>query len=100
MTKTRKKRRHGRPITGKAFVTYLKYHRMLQGLSQEDLAKAARMSQSHYCDIERGLKRPGPGQIENLAMAIKRPKEEVIGKLYGVDPRDMVCEPAQGNGVG
>lgn len=71
-------------------MTYLKFHRYTLQMTQAKLAKAAGMSQTHYCEIERGIKRPGPKQLGKLAEAIKRPKEELIAKLYGVDPASMV----------
>ncbi len=70
---------------------YLKFHRMTLGLTQADVARKAGVTQGTYCDYERGIKKPGPKMHRKLADALHRPVQEFTGKLYGVNPADMVA---------
>jgi transcriptional regulator with XRE-family HTH domain len=75
--------------TRKAFVTYLKFHRMKLGLTQYQVARAARISQGHYCEIEKGYIKPLPVVHKRIAEALGRPLDEFTGMLYGVNPAQM-----------
>lgn len=67
----------------------MKFHRLRLGLTQEEVARRAKVSQGAYCDYETGRKKPRPGIHLRLAEALERPSEEFTGKLYGVDPAEM-----------
>ncbi len=72
---------------------YLKYWRLVRGLTQEKAAKAAGISQGFWSDMERRGKKPSdPEMWSDIAHAIERPIEEVIGKLNNVNPAEM-CIP-------
>ncbi len=71
-------------------MNYLKYHRMTLGMTQEQVAKKARIGQGTYCDYERGMKKPRPGIHKRLAEALGRPIDEFTAKLYGVQSSSMV----------
>lgn len=73
-------------------MTYLKFHRMCLGLTQDQVARKAHISQGHYCEIEKGYIKPGPEIHVQLAGALGRPVEEFTAKLHGVNLRDMVIE--------
>jgi transcriptional regulator with XRE-family HTH domain len=77
--------------TEKRFVTYLKFHRMRLGLTQEKLARKARISQGHLSDIESGRVKPHPEIHKRLAEALERPMDEFTAKLYGVSVSDMMA---------
>lgn len=68
---------------------YLRYWRLVRGLTQFQVATKCKISQGHYCEIERRGKLPRPEMYDLLAQAINRPVEEVVAKLHGVDQRDM-----------
>jgi len=80
----------------KVFMTYLKFHRYRLGLTQEQLAKKAGVSQGLYCEYERGIKRPLAKHHVKLAQALGRPVEEFTAKLYNVDPVEMGCAQLAG----
>lgn len=74
---------------------YLKYWRLVKGLSQQEVADAVGISQGHYCDIERrGIKPRTPDLCKNLADALGRPTEELVARLHGVDEREMAAHGA------
>lgn len=70
-------------------MNYLKFHRMQLGLTQAKVAKAARISQGHYSEIEKGYIKPHPAIHKRLADALQRPSDEFTAKLYGVNPNEM-----------
>lgn len=72
---------------------YLKYHRLVKGFTQAQLAKKAHISQGHYSDIESGRTKPHPEIHKRIADALERPLEEFTAKLYGINPDDMVIRP-------
>lgn len=65
---------------------YLKYCRLNLGLTQEQVAERARISQGQYSDYERGIKKPRPRVHRKLAEALERPVEEFTVRLYGAPP--------------
>ena len=73
----------------KAFVKYLKFHRYRLGLTQDQLAHEIGISQGHYCEIERGFKKPRPELHKRIADAIGRPVKELTEKLHGVSAAEM-----------
>jgi transcriptional regulator with XRE-family HTH domain len=81
----------GKPRTRleRAFMTYLRFHRMNLGLTQAEVAARAGISQGAYCDYERGEKKPRPKVHRKLALALQRPVEEFTAKLYGVEASAM-----------
>lgn len=75
-------------------MTYLKFHRMALGLTQDQVAREAGISQGHYCDIEKGRVKPHAAIHKRIADALGRPAEEFTAKLYGVNADEMVLKPA------
>ncbi len=82
-------------VVRRAFVTYLKFHRLRSGKFQSQMARECRIAQSTYCDIENGFKEPGADLYPLLAKAIDRPVEELVAKLNGVSLKDMMFEQNQ-----
>lgn len=56
--------------------------REAQELSQHALGKEIGVSQSHICEIEAGVKRPGIGLLERLAAYFNVP----VGYFFADDP--------------
>lgn len=74
---------------------YLKYWRLVAGKTQEEVADEAGISQGHYCEIERrGVKPRTPDLYGKLAEALKRPKEELVAKINGVERDEMEAHGA------
>ena len=56
----------------------LQYERLQRGVSQESLARAARLHQTHVSQIERGVWVPGPIVLERLAAVLGVPADELL----------------------
>lgn len=55
-------------------------HRLLAGLKQKDLAKAAGLSPNHLCNIEQGKRNAGVGALHRLAEALSCKPEDLMSK--------------------
>lgn len=73
---------------------YLKYWRLVKGLTQKQAAKIVGVEQGTYCDYENGHKKPHPKHYDGLKEMTGRPVEEIVSKLHKVDPSEMVVPPA------
>ncbi len=69
------------------FATLLRRHRLLAGLSQEELAERARVSLNAVGALERGINRqPHPRTVALLAEALRLNEEQRAELLRAVDP--------------
>jgi transcriptional regulator with XRE-family HTH domain len=62
----------------------LRSSRKQRGLSQEDLAEAAKLSRNYISDIERGVRNPSLLALVGLSRALRLPLRDM---LEDVEPR-------------
>lgn len=62
----------------------LRSFRKQRGLSQDDLAEAAKLSRNYISDIERGVRNPSLLALVRLSRALRLPLREMI---EDVEPR-------------
>ncbi|MGN6535910.1 MAG: helix-turn-helix domain-containing protein [Mesorhizobium sp.] len=67
------------------FATNLRRIRKERGISQEDLAKQARLSRAYMSTLEHGLKSPTLDTVESLAKALRIAPEELVRSPKGSD---------------
>ena len=64
-------------------------------MTQEEVARKARISQGAYCSYEKGYQKPHPDTHKRLAEALERPADEFTAKLYGINPAEMYAGGAK-----
>ena len=58
--------------------TYLRELRTERGLSMRDVDKLHGVSSTHLSQVERGIRRPGPGTLKKLAQAYNVPYDDLL----------------------
>lgn len=74
-------------------MTYLKWVRLNRGLTQKQVAGRVGISQSVYCDYERGWKKPGAKHHARLANALEVPVDELTRRIYKLNPEWVTPQP-------
>jgi transcriptional regulator with XRE-family HTH domain len=68
----------------KSFGRAIRSYRKQRGLSQEELAEAARLSRNYISDIERGVRNPSLLALVALSRALRVPLRDILADM---DPK-------------
>jgi len=65
----------------KAFGRSIRSYRKQRGLSQDDLAEAAKLSRNYISDIERGVRNPSLLALIGLSRALRVPLRDLLAEI-------------------
>jgi len=74
---------------------YIQSHRKLKDLTQEELAKGAKLSRTYISIIEAGNKRPAPEAMEKIANVLGLDKSEWQKNYFSINETPYPIDPTR-----